>query len=156
LGVTDSSVISALVATLQDQSDWVRGNAARSLGHLGVTDESVISVLVAALQDENNWVQMEATRSLSQLKIKDETQLQRVLIALNQSLYYDNDIVFEKKDVLDAIRKLLNGRQIPGYRWHSFEKRQQKWQSLKNLQFKKIILIFLVSLLVLILGADFT
>jgi HEAT repeat protein/energy-coupling factor transporter ATP-binding protein EcfA2 len=151
LGVTDDLVVSALVAALQDENNWVRQNAVESLGRLGVTDKSVISALVAALQDKNEWVRWNAAKNLGQLKIKDETQLQQLLITL-QSLYDDkrNDLA------LEPIRKQLNGRKIPCYRWHSLEKRQQKWQQFKSMPFKKLSLIILVGVLVWILGADFT
>ena len=62
-----------------------------------------------------------AAQSLGKLEIKDESQLKKVLLALNRRLY-DSVQIF----ALKFIRKLLNGRPIPGYQWHSLEERKKR------------------------------
>ncbi len=151
LGVASETVISALVAALQNEEYWVRSAAAESLGSLGVASETVLSALVATLQDKDFLVQGAAAESLGQLKIKDKTQLQRVLIALNRCLHDSNSWV--QHNALGAIRELLEGRQIPGYRWRSVADRQNKLLQFNALPFKKLLLIALVSVFLLILGA---
>jgi HEAT repeat protein len=146
LGVADETVLSALVTALQEKGILVRRAAANSLGSLGVASETVILALVVALQDSDFWLQHTAAESLGQLKIKDQAQLQRVLIALSQSLP-DSKV---RNEALGAIRKLLDGRQIPGYCWRSLAERQNKWLQFKALPWEKLVLIALVSGLFLI------
>ena len=139
LGQADETVISALVPALQDKDDWVRQNAALSLGQLGLVNETVVSALVPALPDKDKWVRQAVAKSLGNLKIKDSTQLTQTLFALNRLLFSD-----EKNETLNALRNLFEGRQLPGYRWRSREKRRQFWHRLKYLYSSKHIMFIII------------
>ena len=91
---------------------------------LGQTSEEVISALVEALADSAWDVRAAAAESLGQLKIEDEAQLRTVLIALNRRLHDRDDDV--RRAALTAIRRLLDGRQIPGYRWVPIREQQRR------------------------------
>ncbi|HEC84326.1 MAG TPA: NACHT domain-containing protein, partial [Thioploca sp.] len=77
LGVASETVISALVAALQDKESWARDTAAYSLGSMGATNDRLIQdlvdALVAALQDENESVRGAAADSLGRLGVASET-----------------------------------------------------------------------------------
>ncbi|MEK8016178.1 MAG: HEAT repeat domain-containing protein, partial [Candidatus Parabeggiatoa sp.] len=139
LGQGNDSVISALLKALQDENVLVRIAAAKSLGQLGQENDSVIAALLKALQDKD--VRGAAAESLGQFKIEDETQLRPVLIALNHLLHDSNDRV--RNTAFESLRKLLDGRPIPGYRWKPLAKREQK---------QKLWLFSLSSLLVLLIA----
>lgn len=83
----------------------------------------MVAALVTALGDSPRYVPQTADR-LDQLKFEDETQLHPVLIALNRRLHDPNDDV--RRAALTAIRQLLDGRQIPGYRWVPIRARREK------------------------------
>jgi predicted NACHT family NTPase len=144
LGDKSDKVIEALILHLQDKDDGVRWLAVRSLGKLGNNNDKVIEALILHLQDEDDDVRRAAARSLGELKIKDKAQLQSVLIALNRRLHDSDNRV--RRYAFDSLRKLLEGRPIPGYRWKPLAK-QTFWQRLREPTVEKIILILLVGVL---------
>lgn len=85
--------------------------AAKSIGDLGILPPLLLS------SADSSWGlrRIVAAETIGQLKIEDETQLRTVLIALNRRLHDRHDDV--RRAALTAIRRLLDGRQIPGYRW---------------------------------------
>ena len=119
-----AQIAAALLRALGDSEVSVREAAAGSLGQLGNATEQVVSALVGALSDSEREVRSAATVSLSQLKIEDETQLCQVLIALNRRLHDRDDNV--RRAALTAIRRLLDGRQIPGYHWVPIRERRER------------------------------
>ena len=103
----------------------VRQVAASSLVQLDeVYGEVVEELLLAMIISESKSLVREAASSLGQLKIEDETQLRPVLIALNRRLHDRDDGV--RRAALTAIRQLLDGRQIPGYRWVPIRERRER------------------------------
>ncbi len=117
-------VIQALSEALHDEDIDVLQASASSLVQLGQTSEEVVSALVEALADSAWDVRAAAAESLGQLKIEDEAQLRTVLIALNRRLHDRDDDV--RRAALTAIRRLLDGRQIPGYRWVPIREQQRR------------------------------
>jgi hypothetical protein len=95
--------------------------ASRTLGRLGQASPQLVSALLAALADSNAFVRRAAAEGLGQLKIVDEAQLRQVLIALNRRLH-DMDYIMGGS----AIRRLLDGRPIPGYRWVPIRERRER------------------------------
>ena len=143
--------VSALVADLGDSNYYVREAALGNLVQLGEvawtsSGEALgkaVSVLVAYLGDSSGRVRRGAAGSLGQLELKDKDQLRRVLIALNRHLHGWNDDV--RRAALTAIRRLLDGRQIPGYRWVPVREQQRRRRRRKMLD----IGVFVVGLVVL-------
>ena len=132
LGQKFPEVESILARALTDPAWEVRESAAKSLGELGAVSQAVVTALKRALKDSQKGygypvtypVREAALGSLGQLKIEDETQLRTVLIALNRRLHDRDDDV--RRAALTAIRRLLDGRQIPGYRWVPIRERQRR------------------------------
>ncbi|GEM_PF-2526234 len=142
-GQADEKVLSALLQAFKDKYYWVRSAAAVSLGKLGQADEKVLSALLQALNDKDDWVRRATAESLGKLEIKDENVLRKVLHALNRCLYYDDSYV--RNRALESIRKLLNGRPIPGYHWHSLEERENRRKQkerIEKLCLPSLIVIF--------------
>ena len=113
----------------KDSDFTVQFRAVHSLGQLGQSLISVATVQVAtalmmALGASDSTVRQAAASSLGGLEIQDETLLRRVLIALNRRLHDGNDDV--RRAALTAIRRLLDGRQIPGYRWVPIREQQRR------------------------------
>jgi HEAT repeat protein len=123
-----TSEVIALIKALLDKNEWVRYEAAESLAQLDQASDKVIDALIKALQDKNNWVRRAAADSLlDKLKIDDDKILKQVLIRLNRDLHDDlHDIdrysYNEPEQTFESLRKHLNGRQIPGYRWKPLAK----------------------------------
>jgi len=146
LGQGNDSVIAALLKALQDKKESVRrAAAASSLGQLGQGNDSVIAALLKALQDDDKDVRRAAAESLGQLKIEEETQLRPVLIALNHRLHDSNNLVRYK--AFASLRKLLDGRPIPGYRWKPLAKREQG-QKLRLFSLSALFVVLIVLFLV--------
>ena len=179
LGQGNDKVIDALLSALQDEC--VRSEAAISLGQLGQGNEKVVDALLSALQDKEEWVRCTVAISLTQLEHSSEAiidallggigewwndseetaeslakQLKlsgrkyenKVLIKLNQYLHDS-----EKRDkAFEVLRKLMDGKPLPGYRWRSLARRQQRWEWLKNQCTQKRIIVILSALVVISLG----
>jgi len=145
LGRINARAVSSLIAALGSLYSDVQVAAAFSLGQLGQVSDEVVSALVSVLVDDNSSVWFPAMYSLGQLKIEDETQLHRVLIALNRRLHDRDDDV--RRAALTAIRRLLDGRQIPGYRWVPIRKRRERAKK------RRILGYWVIGLAVLLLVA---
>lgn len=124
LGRIDTRAVRLLIAALGSSYSDVQVATAFSLGQLGQASDEVVSALVSVLADSNSSVWFPAMYSLGQLKIEDETQLRTVLIALNRRLHDGDDDV--RRAALTAIRRLLDGRQIPGYRLVPLREQQRR------------------------------
>lgn len=95
---------------------------------------AVVDGLLAALSDGEGKVRQAAVRSLGQLEIKNETVLYRTLVALNRRLHDWHDAV--REEALKAIRKLVEGRPLPGYQWTPLRVRRERrewWQKVRKL-----------------------
>ena len=128
----------------------VRQAAARSLGQLEQASKEVVAMLVGAIGDLDWRVREVATDSLVQLKIEDEAQQRAVLIALNRRLHDRDDDV--RRAALAAIRRLLDGRQIPGYRWVPIREQQRRARIRKRIGWA-VLALGLVVLALCIGGA---
>ena len=64
--------IEALGSALQDGDNWVRWEAARSLGKIGVPAKSSIPALRKALEDEDDRVRDRAAQALKQIDPETE------------------------------------------------------------------------------------
>lgn len=127
------NVVSALAVVLGDSfrqvgpgalyqsSVLVRQAAASGLGE---APGEVVAALVEALGDRDFRVRSAAAGNLGQVKLEDEAQLRTILIALNRRLHDRDDDV--RRAALTAIRQLLDGRQIPGYRWVPIRDQQRR------------------------------
>ena len=123
LGDTRQVVIDGLLAaSQQDTEDWVRRGVAKILAHLNKVRQQggEVPQQVKVRQPEDEVPQQVTENHLDSLKIEDKTQLEHVLINLCRSLHD-----FESEDTLKYLRKLLESRPIPGYRWKSLAKRRK-------------------------------
>ena len=89
--------------------------------------------LTARLADPDPNVQRAAANSLEKSRIPDEAALRPVLIALNHMLHDWDDLV--RRSALEAVRKLLDGRPIPGSRWTPLAVRRARAQRLRRIGF---------------------
>jgi len=140
------SQMRARLENMRHQDFWMRRQAARDLGRMGVADEAELSILLTALRDVDPGVREGIVESLGRLHIKDTAQLREVLIALNRCLY-DRHRISNGRGVreaaLIAIRQLLDGRPIPGYRWVPWRKQQ-----VRHITFRLVLaLICLITVL---------
>ncbi len=84
-----------------------------------------------------------------QLKLSGGKYENKVLITLNQYLHDS-----EKRDkAFEVLRKLMDGKPLPGYRWRSLARRQQRWEWLKNQCTQKRIIVTLSAIGIVGLGA---
>jgi len=121
LGQASEKVIDVLLKALLDKHEYVRRAAAESLGQLDQANEKVIDALLKALFDKDEDVRNAAADSLlDKLKIEDEKIIKQVLIRLNRDLHDDENVRYQ---AFESLRKHLNGRQIPGYRWKPLAKK---------------------------------
>jgi HEAT repeat protein/energy-coupling factor transporter ATP-binding protein EcfA2 len=141
----DLGQIGELVKALDDELS-VRRAASANLIRLGQFTKEVVTVQVQALRDKDWMARGEAAKSLGPLKkLEDEELWTEVLIVLQEKLH-DGDLDV-RQAAFDSLRQLLEGKQIPGYRWRTLEERRGFWQRLKNPTFQKHLLILLVALL---------
>jgi HEAT repeat protein len=119
VGVGSDAVVRALLEAALHGHPLVRRYATASLGQVGVGSDAVVRALLEVLHHADWFVRRDAAENLGHLEIKDTIQLHQVLVALNRSLH-DNDV---RQVALVSIRKLLDGRAIPGYRWEPRRKR---------------------------------
>jgi HEAT repeat protein/energy-coupling factor transporter ATP-binding protein EcfA2 len=147
LGQASAQVIDALLNALLDKNEYVRRVAAESLGQLGQPSEKVIDALVKALLDKNEDVRSAAADSLlDKLKIEDEKIIKQVLICLNRDLHDDDENVCHI--AFESLRKHLNGRKIPGYRWKPLQNNRKK-QKLRIISLSSILLLLILLVLTL-------
>jgi len=185
LGQGNDKVIDALLLALQDKDEWVRGKAAASLGQLGQGNDKVMDALLSALQDKDRSVRSHAATSLTQLEHSSEVVIDallggieiwnseqiaeslakqlkllgveyenNVLITLNQDLHD-----FWKRDgAIEVLRRVMDGKPLPGYRWRSLAWRQQRWEWLKGFMTQKPVLRLIFGMILLgfinLLGLD--
>lgn len=141
----NEAVVSTLLEALHDADPRVRERAVESLGQVGAGNEAVVSELQAALHDTYPQVRVRAVESLGYLEIKDTIQLHQVLVALNRCLYDLDE--YARRAALESIRQLLDGRQLPGYRWISLRKRRA-WR----LGFKRIAFWLVMTAVMVMIG----
>ena len=83
---------------------------------------------------------------MGQLEIKDKAMLYRILIALNRRLHDRDDNV--RRAALSSIRKLVEGRPLPGYQWVPLRERKAREHKIMRLiNFTLIIVALIVSFL---------
>lgn len=125
IGYRQPAAVTALLRAAHDpdrnRPQWV----IEALGQVGQGSTEIIVTLTERLRDPEWDVRQAAARSLGQLNINVEVQLRYALIALNRALHDEDEDV--RRDALVSIRKLLNGRPIPGYCWKPITaKREQQ------------------------------
>jgi hypothetical protein len=130
--------MAALTRALGDADGSVQMAAAKSLGQLRPAGSpEAMAVLVRALGDADGFVRRAAATSLGQLKVKEEGELRKLLVALNHGLHDTDDYV--RRAALGAIRALLNGRPIPGYRWTPLRVRRERARRWKRIGFWTLV-----------------
>jgi hypothetical protein len=134
-----------LTKALRDENAQARGGIAIILAQLEYITPDVSQELISVAQIHSSPIQLTAANLLSRLVIKDETQLRSVLIALNRRLHDRDDDV--RRAALTAIRRLLDGRQIPGYCWVPIRERREKARK------RRILGYWVIGLAVLLLVA---
>lgn len=117
-------IVKVLVSAMNDSDVNARRTAVYSLARFRPASREAMTALLCSLSDSDSKVREAISVSLGQLKIEDETQLRYVLIALNRCLHDRDDDV--RRAALTAIRRLLDGRQIPGYRWVPIRERRER------------------------------
>ncbi len=97
-------------------------------------NEAVVSALLEVALHNADWdVRSRAAASLGQLEIKETTQVLKMLVALNRRLYAWNSTV--RMAALASIRRLLDGRSFPDYRWVPLRRRRAQKRLLKRIAF---------------------
>ena len=124
LGKATPDMIKSLLHALTDTKFNIRVNAALALGRVGQATPAVIAGLLTALTDTEQLMRSCAVDALNKLQIKDEVHYQRLLIRLNRRLHSVDD--HERQEALSAIRLLVNGRPLPGYRWVSLRAKRER------------------------------
>jgi HEAT repeat protein len=150
-----------LVKALQDD-DWiVCREAAANLIRLGQVTQEVVAIQIRALRDKklranDRPVHKDAIENLGQLKKLDDQELwTEVLIVLQEKLHNNDwDDRGVRQAAFNSLRQLLEGKQIPGYRWRSLEERARFWQRFTSPLFEKLVLITLIGILLWLLGTD--
>jgi HEAT repeat protein len=84
-GALISNGIPVLIASLQDESIYVRAMAARSLGMLGEKDLTVIPALINCLSDTNAEVRWVSCLALGKFGTRAKSAIQPLLAAINDS-----------------------------------------------------------------------
>jgi len=109
----------AVVRTLQralNDNDWfVRSSALESLKELEVGSEVIVGILLQTLMNMYSDVRETVVSSLGEVEVEDVPQLYQILIALTHCLHDSDDDV--RKEAFISIRKLMDGRTFPRYRW---------------------------------------
>ena len=110
-------VVQALLAALGDSDLRVRVMAAKSLVELDQASPEVVQALLAALGDGDEQVRWQAVDTLKSFRIEDGEMLSRVLAVLSCKMH-DIDLWGRVRgEALNAARRLVEGRPLPGYRW---------------------------------------
>ena len=133
VGIGNEEVVKALLEDLRHTDNSVRRNAAEILGKVGGGNEEVVTALLEALRDPEESVRRITVESLGHLEIKDPNQLHQVLVNLNRLMY--DDFIHADLIALTSLRRLLDGRPIPGYQWVPLEKRRARRLRLKRTAF---------------------
>jgi HEAT repeat protein/energy-coupling factor transporter ATP-binding protein EcfA2 len=125
--------VKALLEALHHTNSFVRLSAVMTLGRVGGGNVEVVKALLKAQHDPDESVRWRVAESLGLLEIKDPNQLRKVLVSLNHLMYDD----FRHTDltVLTSLRRLLDGRPIPGYQWIPLRKRRAQRLRLKRTSF---------------------
>jgi HEAT repeat protein len=161
LGQGNDKVIDALLSALQDKDEWVRYRVAISLTQLEHSSEAVIDALLDGIgkldgkgkrwSDSAEPVEVETAESLAKkLKLSGGKYENKVLITLNQYLYlHDSE---KRDDAFEVLRRVVDGKPLPGYWWRSLARRQQRWEWLKNQFTQKRIIVTLSAIGIVGLG----
>jgi HEAT repeat protein/energy-coupling factor transporter ATP-binding protein EcfA2 len=146
LGQASDKVIAALLKLL-DKDEPVQFVAANSLAQLGQASDKVINALVKVLLDKDEYVTRSAAAYsfLDKLKIEDEKIVKQVLIRLNRDLHDSSESV--RREIFESLRKHLNGRQIPGYRWKPLQNHRKK-QKLRLISLSSILILLILLVLI--------
>jgi hypothetical protein len=122
---------------------------AHRLAQEGAVHERVIRGLMKKAMKLNpdisqQELQQTVIESLGRMKIKNQTQLRQVLVILNRLLHNWDSTV--RGDALASIRRLLDGRPIPGYRWVPLRKRRARRLRLKRIAFWLCMTVVMVMI----------
>ena len=109
--------------------DVVQSRTVEAMKRVGVGQPEVVDVLLHANTEREHRVRSAATRSLAKNK-PNEQDLLRILPALTQYLHGQREYVW--LDIMDVLGALLSGRAIPGYRWKSLQKQNERRQRLQS------------------------
>jgi len=137
LGQGNDRVIGALLSALQDEDqdedEGVRCTVAISLTQLEHSSEAIIDALLGGIGEWWNDSEETAESLAKQLKLSGRKYENKVLITLNQYLH-DSE---KREGAFEVLRKLMDGKPLPGYRWRSLARRQQRRNALKSRLFSK-------------------
>lgn len=86
----------------------------------------VIEQLVLALHDKEFIVRHAAAIALGNCLIGDESQFRRVVTHLHRELYSLNGL---REPTLQSLKRLLDGRRLPGEKWVPLRQRQERRRS---------------------------
>jgi HEAT repeat protein len=114
----------ALVILLRSDDSLVRYQAATSLGSLETASDETVDALVESLHDSEPIVQAAAAKSLGSLAINNANDFHRRFDALIACAQYNRYRV--RQSALIALRGVLDGRPIPGYRWVPLRQRRER------------------------------
>ena len=138
---------------------YMQYSAAISLTQLEHSSEAVIDALLDGIgkldgkgkrwSDSAEPVEVETAESLAKkLKLSGGKYENKVLITLNQYLHDSR----KRDKAFEVLRRVVDGKPLPGYRWRSLARRQQRWEWLKNQCTQKRIIVILSALVVISLG----
>jgi HEAT repeat protein len=131
----DPAVVAALLKALNDSVPSVRSAAARALQTAVAGNPAVVAPLLAALKDSLPSVRSAAAKALTNspsVNQKDQKLFRQILAALYRD-FEQTGSLYDAIESLDAIERLTGGRQLPGYRWRSLQKRREQKERLRKI-----------------------
>jgi hypothetical protein len=126
-GGSNPRVVPALLELLRDD---VRAAAASALGGAGGSDPRVVPALLGLLRDGNYLERRAAAHALLAAASTDPITMPSILHHLWRIA---NRGISPFGDTPDAIARIVEGRQLPGYRWTSLKARRLRWGKLRKI-----------------------
>jgi len=145
LGQGNDKVMDALLSALQDKDRSVRRNAAIGLTQLEHSSEAMIDALLGGIGEWMSNSEETAESLAKQLKLSGGKYENKVLITLNQYLHDSG----KRDSAFGVLRRVVDGKPLPGYRWRSLARRQQRWEWLKDFMMQKPVLLFIFGVMLL-------
>ena len=114
---------SAALEALRDSNYSVRSAAADALGAAAGSDPSVVPALLKALLDSNDFVRYAAAEALGAAAGSDPATMSRIL---HELWAIANRSIGSFETLSHALEEMIEGHQLPGYRWISLQARRRR------------------------------
>jgi hypothetical protein len=127
---SDPRVVPALLDALRDGDDDYRFAAADALGSAAGSDPRVVPALLDALRDSNDYVRSWAAGALGAAR---DTNPEAMAGIFRQVWRTANRSVSAFATLSSLIAKVVEGRQLPGYRWVGLKTRRLRRAKLRKI-----------------------